>query len=52
MIVTQKVNKFINLDSCFRGNNIRDNTNDLKNNVNDLVGKDNDIFIINNHNLL
>jgi len=52
MITTQKVNKFVNLDSHFRGNDIRDSTNNLRNNVNDIGSKDNEIFIIESHNLL
>jgi len=35
MIVTQEVNKSVNLDSRFRGNDIRNSANDIRDSGND-----------------
>ena len=37
MIVTQKVNKFVNLDSRLRGNDKEGNGNDIKDRNNDII---------------
>jgi hypothetical protein len=45
MIVTQKVNKFVNLDSRLRGNDKEGNGNDKEGNGNDIKDRNNDIII-------